>query len=99
MLWCMQGTLGVVHALQGTLGALHERQMTSVFMHVRQLWLAPPINRTTSKHSQHTTREEQQEAREKESLAQEIVILIESFLVREIVSQFVRVPYKLRDTL
>jgi len=43
-----------------------------------------------SKHSQHTTREEQQEEREKESLAQEIVILIKSFLVREIVSQFVR---------
>jgi len=63
MLWCLQGTLGV----------LHERQMTSVFMHVRQLWLDPPINRTMSKHSQNTTREEQQEEREKESLAQEIV--------------------------
>jgi len=90
MLWCMQGTLGVVHALQGTLGVLHERQMISVFMHVSKLWLASPINKTMNKHSQHTTREEQQEARKKESLAQEIVILIESFLVREIVSQFVR---------
>jgi len=85
--------------MQGTLGVLHERQMTSVFMHVRQLLLASPINRTMNKHSQHTTREEEQKAREKESLAQEIVILIECFLVREIVSQFVRVSYKLRDTL
>jgi len=80
----------VVNALQETLGVLHERQMTSVFMHVSKLCLASPINRTVNKHSQHTTREEQQEAREKESLAQEILILIESFLVREIVSQFVR---------
>jgi len=38
VLWCMQGTLDVVHALQGTLAVLYERQMTSVFMHVRKFW-------------------------------------------------------------
>jgi len=61
----LQETHGVVHVLQGTLIVLHERQMTSVFMHVRQLWLVSPINTTMIKHSQHTTREEQQKAREK----------------------------------
>jgi len=79
----LQTTHGVVHSLQGTLGVLHERQMTSVFMHVRQLWLDSFIDRSMSKNSQHTTREEQQKTREKESLAQKIkVILIKSFLVR-----------------
>jgi hypothetical protein len=74
----LQDTHGVVHAFQGTLGVLHGSQMTSVFIHIRQLWLVSPINRTMRKHSQHTTIEEQQEAREKESFSQERrVILIE----------------------
>ena len=71
MVHAFQETYVVVHALQETLGFMHERQMTSVFMHVRKLWLGSSINRAMSKHSQHTTGEEQQKAREKESLAQE----------------------------
>jgi hypothetical protein len=100
MLWCLQGTLGVVHALQVTAGVLLERKMTSVFMHVRQLWLAPPINRTMSKHSQQTTREEQHKSREKTSLAQEKSHHHRVFSCKRN-SQAIceSVPYKLRDIL
>ena len=96
----LQEAHGVVHALQGTLGVLHETQMTSVFMHVRQLWLAPPINITMSKHSQHTTREEQQRAREKESLAQEKSHPHREFSCERNSEPICEsVPYKLRDIL
>jgi hypothetical protein len=53
-----------------------------------------------SKHSQHITIEEQQETREKGSLAQErIVILVEFHCERNNEPICERVAYQLRDTL